>query len=211
MWDAGFAYARPTSEPLTGASGFSFSPDTPILPTPVVTDSFGSRRATARTEEWESNPGTSLTDAIWLMQGRTIDTLGRLLPTPAARDGKGRAQPWREGGPGLPDVTPALLPTPVANPENPGAGGELRAALEHGPARRNRTGVDSMGRPNTGRPPRLLPTPHVEMGHESGAARDWGGDLTRAVSSGASTGPPSSDGSESSDDRRLDQLTIEGG
>jgi hypothetical protein len=27
----------------------------------------------------------------------------------------------------------------------------------------------------------LLPTPHVEMGHESGKSRDWGGDLTRAV------------------------------
>lgn len=60
------------------------------------------------------------------------------------------------------------LPTPVANPENPGAGGELRAAISFGPDRRNETGVDSWGRPNGGRAG-LLPTP---------AARDHkGGDL----------------------------------
>ena len=35
-----------------------------LLPTPVVTDSFGSRRATARTDAWESNPGNALTDGI---------------------------------------------------------------------------------------------------------------------------------------------------
>jgi hypothetical protein len=53
-----------------------------LLPTPVVTDSYGSRRSTARTEEWESNPGTSLTDAIWETQGRTEDTRGN--PTGAS-------------------------------------------------------------------------------------------------------------------------------
>jgi hypothetical protein len=60
-----------------------------LLPTPVVTDSFGSRRSTARTEDWISNEGTSLTDAIWEIQGRETDTTGKLLPTPAAADGSG--------------------------------------------------------------------------------------------------------------------------
>jgi hypothetical protein len=55
-------------------------------------------------------------------------------------------------------IAPALLPTPMANGENPGAGGELRAAIQHGPTRRNETGIDNLGRPNRGRTP-LLPTP----------------------------------------------------
>lgn len=69
-----------------------------LLPTPVVTDSFGSRRATARTEEWESNPGTTLTDAIWLAQGRTTDTTGKLLPTPEqALSGAATSPPSADG------------------------------------------------------------------------------------------------------------------
>ena len=62
-----------------------------LLPTPVVTDSYGSRRSTARTEDWISNPGTSLTDAIWETQGRETDTKGNLLPTPSSRDRKGKS------------------------------------------------------------------------------------------------------------------------
>lgn len=62
-----------------------------LLPTPVVTDSYGSRRSTARTDEWTSNEGTSLTDAIWETQGRETDTKGNLLPTPSARDRKGKS------------------------------------------------------------------------------------------------------------------------
>lgn len=56
----------------------------------------------------------------------------------------------------------ALLPTPVANPDNPGAGGELRAAIIHGEGRRNETGVDTLGRPNHGRGEPLLPTPTTQ-------------------------------------------------
>ncbi len=264
-------------------------PEPKLLPTPVLTDSYGSRRSTARTEDWISHPGTSLTDAIWETQGRETDTLGNLLPTPRASDGNGleplsrelhrdkletrlrrlptpTARLGREGGgaaqakrytnpersndlddaikwlgeqttsttedaallptppsesgspPPAPEdpagTTPAaaattstetetgsaapapvtllptpttqdahnnagpsqlernteplnvvaskLLPTPVANPSNPGAGGELRAAIAHGPERRNETGVDSFGRPNLGRPAKeLLPTPQA--------------------------------------------------
>lgn len=77
MWDLGYAYELPTSEPPTDETGSS---SLRLLPTPVVTDSYGSRRSTARTDEWVSNPGTSLTDAIWETQGRTTDTLGKTLP-----------------------------------------------------------------------------------------------------------------------------------
>jgi hypothetical protein len=219
-------------------------PEPKLLPTPVLTDSYGSRRSTARTEDWISHPGTSLTDAIWETQGRETDTLGNLLPTPRASDGNGleplsrelhrdkletrlrrlptpTARLGREGGgaaqakrytnpersndlddaikwlgeqttsttedaallptPTTQDahnnagpsqlernteplnvVASKLLPTPVANPSNPGAGGELRAAIAHGPERRNETGVDSFGRPNLGRPAKeLLPTPQA--------------------------------------------------
>lgn len=62
----------------------------------------------------------------------------------------------------------ALLPTPTANEANPGAGGELRAAIVHGEGRRNETGVDTLGRPNLGRPGKLLPTPDAQLGDERG-------------------------------------------
>lgn len=243
-----------------------------LLPTPVVTDSFGSRRSTARTEEWKSNPGTTLTDAIWETQGRTEDTRGKLLPTPTSQaakhgaptpseveqlaDGETKSNLWLEvqllptpraspsssypdegrDAPGeslanevqlLPTPTAEdgergrngagsdrlgaatfdapllptpntrdhherppsadqvpLLPTPVANPDNPGAGGELRAALEHGPGRRNETGIDSLGRPNRGRPSKLLPTPtQNESGRKSDQAQ-------RSRSDGGQGSPP---------------------
>ncbi len=89
------------------------------------------------------------------------DALAKLLPTPTTQDAantNGPSQSERNSEP-LNVVAPQLLPTPMANPENPGAGGELRAAIQHGEGRRNETGIDSMGRPNRGRPSRLLPTP----------------------------------------------------
>jgi len=63
----------------------------------------------------------------------------------------------------------AMLPTPVANPDNPGAGGELRAAIVHGEGRRNETGIDTFGRPNRGRSsdPDLLPTPQAADGERT--------------------------------------------
>jgi hypothetical protein len=158
-----------------------------LLPTPVVTDSYGSRRSTARTDAWTSNEGTSLTDAIWETQGRETDTKGNLLPTPLAGDMVGgtgpksglRTQARIASGQADPEApTGKLLPTPMANPENPGAGGELRAAIVHGEERRNETGVDTMGRPNLGRP-----------------------------STGEPTQPPSVAG-KSSRDQHPDQLTI---
>lgn len=40
-----------------------------IWPTPTTADHVGSRRITAMTPEWKSNPGTTLTDAVWLFEG----------------------------------------------------------------------------------------------------------------------------------------------
>ena len=48
-------------------------------PSPTLPDGKGSRRATARTEEWASNPGTTPTDAAWFAAGWV---------TPSARDWK---------------------------------------------------------------------------------------------------------------------------
>lgn len=79
-------------------------PDLPgavkLLPTPVVTDAFGSRRATARTDEWESNEGTTLTDALWQVQGRTEDTRGGLLPTPTVAAGRKSTRAMTSSGAG---------------------------------------------------------------------------------------------------------------
>jgi hypothetical protein len=121
-----------------------------LMPTPTAMDAAGSRNSTARRrDDSTGNPGDTLTDAVWKTVG---------------------APEWAL----VKDGTTPLLPTPVANPENPGAGGELRAALTHGPDRRNETGTDTMGRPNAGRPKReeLLPTPTTEPATGNGHARN---------------------------------------
>lgn len=193
-----------------------------LLPTPGANDHTGAEAREAR--EAREAGGASLRD------------LPTLLPTPTARDDRGPNTNAREGGMDLPsaarllptptsqaakhgsteDVTadghghnlwdlPHLLPTPVANPENPGTGGELRAALTHGPDRRNETGTDTMGRPNQGRPSRLLPTPQAADGDRSSHLQKRGNPTLL----GASTNPPSGDGSISAGEPLLGQLTIE--
>jgi hypothetical protein len=103
-----------------------------------------------------------------------------LLPTPTVQDGKNNTGPsqYERNSDPLNVAAAKMLPTPMANPENPGAGGELRAAIVHGEERRNETGVDTMGRPNLGRP-----------------------------STGEPTRPPSAAG-KNSRDQHPDQLTI---
>lgn len=119
-----------------------------LLPTPRVTSERNSRRTMVENEQWSS---VSLAQATEIAQG--------ILPREFAS--------WDEvpGELGR-DARRRLLPTPMANDENPGAGGELRAALVHGEGRRNETGIDTFGRPNDGRPSRALPTP---------TSRDWKG------------------------------------
>jgi hypothetical protein len=55
-----------------------------LLPTATAMDGRGSRRATARTDAWTSNPGTTLTD------------VAHMLPTSLAGDAKGGPGPGRE-------------------------------------------------------------------------------------------------------------------
>lgn len=106
-----------------------------LLPTPTSSDAIGSRRATARTDEWTSNPGTTLTDAVWMeegvdhaeVHGRNGATGELLLPTPQATDWKGadlarseNRTGRRHSGDDLPtaarraDKADKLLPTPAA-------------------------------------------------------------------------------------------------
>jgi hypothetical protein len=203
--------------------------DGKLLPTPTAGDSEAS--GSRNLEGSRAHSGVSLTDAIQTGDSRTP----RLLPTPQAADGDGGRQergamsqsgrrpsgqkatlplgtaismretisetPFTQEG-----EQPTLLPTPVANEENPGAGGELRAALTHGESRRNETGTDTMGRPNRGRTKKLLPTPMSSDGEKGSKGQRFGTGgptLSSAVneetSNGASTDPPSTDGSESSD------------
>lgn len=163
----------------------------PLLPTPTGDDANNVSR--------ESGTFSSL--------ARETHEIGKLLPTPTSQAAKhGSTEDVTADGHGfnLWDL-PHLLPTPVANPENPGAGGELRAALTHGPDRRNETGMDTMGRPNQGRPSRLLPTPQAADGDRSSHLQKRGNPTLL----GASTNPRSADGSISADGPLPGQLTIE--
>lgn len=82
-----------------------------LLPTPTTMDGHGSRRATARTTAWKSNPGTTLTDAVWMEDAwgkyataisRWEHTTGR--PAPSPRDDEGRLSPqFTEWMMGLPE------------------------------------------------------------------------------------------------------------
>lgn len=250
-WDLGCAYELPTSADATSGSGSSFllptpvarddgkspeahramkarlkggartritslavlaradfeQPTEPLLPTPQAADY---RRAGDFEKPERGSGGDDL-----------VTTVARLMPTPQARDYKGRNQ--RDDASCLPGAV-NLLPTPTANEQNPGAGGELRAALTHGPSRRNLTGVDSWGRPNRGRG-KLLPTPTAQDSEASGSrnlegskahagvsltdAIRFGNSTTRRGTAGESTTSPSDDGNEPSDDQHHVQLTIE--
>lgn len=128
-----------------------------LLPTPGANDHTG---AEGETRDARREAGAT--------GGPSLRDLPKMLPTPTGRDHKGRNQ--RDDDSCLPGAV-NLLPTPMANPDNPGSGGELRAAITHGPGRRNETGTDSMGRPNTGRPAKLFPTP-TNQASKHGATRD---------------------------------------
>lgn len=136
-----------------GGSGLSdlstmLPPGARLLPTPLVDDASNVKRTSGK------RPFQSLA-------GETH----KLLPTPtAADDNRNLDTTYAGGNPTLQAAVyeeTALLPTPMAHPENPATGGELRAAIVHGPGRRNETGIDTLGRPNNGRTPKLLPTPNA--------------------------------------------------
>jgi DNA (cytosine-5)-methyltransferase 1 len=60
--------AVPRTVPAT-----AHAPSPRYWPTPVFRDASGARRETARKEHWTSNPGTTLTDAVWLEDKRDYD------------------------------------------------------------------------------------------------------------------------------------------
>lgn len=144
-----------------------------LLPTPVATDAFGSRRSTARTEEWTSNPGTSLTDAIWETQGRETDTTGKLLPIPTGDDANnttrdsGEFQSLAREAHRL--VTDGrLLPTPTTQD------GENNA----GPSQRVRNS-DPLNVVAADLAAPLLPTPSTRDHHAQGAGMNAGASQTQ--------------------------------
>jgi hypothetical protein len=204
-----------------------------LLPTPVVTDSYGTRnRTSGRQPDSTHHDGLTLTDAIWETQGRQTDTRGRLLPTPRAQDGQRHNAPTeyelgREQGKDLLHVRLGrlpLLPTPGANDAT---GGE-------GPTRQARQETGETGGPSLRDIGHLLPTPRAADGGltdsrgsllptptSSGKrapdynqqARGGGGDdlqtaAHRLQPPGASTSPRSAAGNTCSDGPHPGQLTI---
>lgn len=154
-----------------GAGGAQLRDLPKLLPTPAAEEARGTaEQHLARKNKLDGANRTSVT---------SLGILVKTLPTPTAGDANSSGSRNLEGSKAKPGMsltdwvksgdssTPRLLPTPMANEENPGSGGELRAALTHGPGRRNGTGVDTQGRPNTGRPSRLLPTPMQRDGESS--------------------------------------------
>jgi hypothetical protein len=189
------------------------SSSSPLLPTPTTSEATGPQPNTGRTG------GKSLRET--------------LLPTPAARDGKGRDLPSRQGGPSLPS---ALLPTPAAGNFNDGE------SLESWTARRDQQKARGINGNGMGTPlsiaVRLLPTPTAAEGDRTSAtfargnptlngallptpmAADGGlnrgssagnglRNVSRRISRGEPTSPPSDAGKASSAGQLLLPLSLE--
>ena len=81
----------PTSAHATDANACSSSPTPDLLPTPVVTDSTGTRNSTAnRSPGSTASSGDTITDALThlgMMPPSPPQRAGLLLPTPRATDG----------------------------------------------------------------------------------------------------------------------------
>lgn len=85
------------------------APTTALWPTPVTTDAKGSRRSTARTDEWESHEGTTLLDAVLEAEGRA-DEPRDARPAARLRRGTSATAP----GPGEASSASASEPTPTS-------------------------------------------------------------------------------------------------
>jgi hypothetical protein len=178
-----------------------------LLPTPQAADGVGGRMERGAMERDGKRPsghkGTlPLPTAVEMRE----DLSGSPFAQPEIADGQLALLPTPTGYVGetidgqLPTEI-AMLPTPVANPENPGAGGELRAAVVHGEGRRNETGTDTMGRPNRGRPSALLPTPTTQDGENTAgpSQRQRHSDPLNVVASDLLPTPQAADGDRTSE------------
>ena len=107
---SGALYERPMLAPATSEPDCSSS-----LPTP---------RANASTGKGRRGEG-----------GPNLQTAVAMLPTPLARDAKGRDTPDSQGGPSLPEAVFRMLPTPTANDAKSGANAtaKRRPGAKHNP------------------------------------------------------------------------------
>ncbi len=123
----------PMTDPSSGnGHARNLGKEAKLLPTPTVQHS--SRRSTARKEDWTSNTGTTLTDALWEAEGRETDTQGNLLPTPTARDRKGKSlrgptrsdngKPRSDKEKPLSDLNDLLPTSPGASTKPPSSAGK---------------------------------------------------------------------------------------
>jgi len=78
-----------------------------LLPTPAAADGTG-----GKTHALGSISSTGMKEDGTKVPVSLQDAVNILLPTPAARDSKGRDVPNREGSPSLPQMVTDLLPTP---------------------------------------------------------------------------------------------------
>ena len=189
----GIAYAHPTPGHLTGAKGFSSLLG--LLPTP---------RATDGTKGGPNQRGSS---GDLMLPSAVMD----LLPTPNATDSQGgprklperRTSGGKDHGPRLRDLAVAvLLPTPMAADGDraslvmPRGNPTLIGALLPTPAAH-----DSANTPEN----HLRKKPGRSQVTSLQVIADYG-----LLSTGGRIAPPSSDGSESSDEMRQGQLNLDG-
>lgn len=205
MWDLGYAYALPTSAPLTDESASSS-----LLPTPVARDDGKSPEMhLAMKQRLPGGPRSMITSLAVLARA---DFQQPLLPTPGANDSTGgegetrakRQKEGKTGGPALRDVG-KLLPTPVV-------GDSRSAGSRNLPGSKAKPGVsltDAVRYGNSSTP-RLLSTPAARDAKGAHMLdREGGLSLGGAIKTGGSTEMPSSAGNPSSDDQPPAQLTIE--
>lgn len=202
-----------------------------LLPTPAAADGSGGKQhrigsiSPTGMKEDGTKVQVSLRDALnMLPTPRAADPAGSLpqgtqeslrsiarrvmLPTPAARDGKGPDLPSRQGGASLPTVVDQMLPTPRAT--RGGSGTETMYAL----------GGERSDEDRPQGEVKLLPTPnaadsvrgpdYARMEREGSGGDDLVTSVTRTTTGRLRTGQPSgqqsSDGSPSSDEEHQPRL-----
>ena len=134
-----------------------------MLPTAVVTDSFGARNRTSG----RSNPDSNHHDGV------TLNDWIRLLPTARSTDGP-KGGPGQVNGRGIPDSLPAigaLLPTPVVNDMGEGKTPEKWDAWTE-EMRSRHTNGNGHGKSLAIEAQRLLPTPSSADGTGGRVYRD---------------------------------------